>query len=263
MFKPTFVVFSIFAVINPAFALWPRPQNAELGSSALRLSPHFEIITEIHGVPQDLSEAIERTKSYLYSDKLGRLVVGRGSSDASEIKSAKTLSKLTLSLEKGTSVKSITEEVQKSLESRDESYALTVPSNGGEATITANTTLGLFRGLTTFGQLWYTYDGTIYSTQTPVKVADTPAYVCHCRLDVDIFSELRSSPALSWIAFGHFSKLVRLSCRYIVWKYMNAFHSFPVDDIKRTLDAMSWVKVSDWRLRIIILSIANLTVSYS
>ena len=177
MFKPTFVVFAVLAVLNPALALWPRPQNADLGSTALRLSPGIDIITEIHGVPQDLEEAIERTKSYLVSDKLGRLVVGRGSSDLGAVEKAKTLTKLTLSLTKGASVKSITSEVQKALESRDESYTLTVPSNGGAASITANTTLGLFRGLTTFGQLWYTYDGIIYSIETPVQIEDHPAYV--------------------------------------------------------------------------------------
>lgn len=214
MFKPTFVAFAILAVINPALALWPRPQNADLGTTALRLSPIFEITTEIFGAPQDLEEAIARTRSYLISDDLGRLVVGRGSSDASAVKSAKTLSKLTLSLKKGAEVKSITEEVQKSLESRDESYALTVPNNGGAATITANTTLGLLRGLTTFGQLWYTYDGIVYSIQTPVKVTDEPAY-------------------------PYRGLLLDTSRNF-----------FPVDDIKRTLDAMSWVKLSQFHWHI-------------
>jgi hypothetical protein len=49
---------------------------------------------------------------------------------------------------------SIAEETVKPLEERDESYHLSVPLKG-EATLEANTSLGLLRGLATFEQLWY------------------------------------------------------------------------------------------------------------
>ena len=42
---------------------------------------------------------------------------------------------------------------------RSKEYVLTIPADGSAATLTTNSTLGLYRGLTTFGQLWYYYGG--------------------------------------------------------------------------------------------------------
>lgn len=65
----------------------------------------------------------------------------------------------------------------KDLTTRDESYTLTVPSTGDAATLSANTTLGLLRGLTTFSQLWYYWDGAYYTLSAPIHIADAPAFV--------------------------------------------------------------------------------------
>jgi hexosaminidase len=75
-------------------------------------------------------------------------------------------------------VQSITKESQKDLASRSESYVLSVPGDGSPAVLIANSTLGLFRGLTTFGQLWYYFSGNIYTMEAPVQITDAPAYVC-------------------------------------------------------------------------------------
>ncbi len=163
---------------SPASALWPQPQSLQTGSSTLRLAPGFQITVAGRGVPGDLLAAAGRTKQYLTSDKLGRLVVGRGADDAHTFAAAKTLSRLTLSLEKGASFASITSEAQKAPEERDEAYHLVVPADGSGASITAHSTLGLFRGLATFGQLWYEHDNTVYTISAPVTIADKPAYVC-------------------------------------------------------------------------------------
>jgi hexosaminidase len=104
-------------------------------------------------------------------------------------------------------VRSISDEATDVLESRDEAYTLTVPSDGSVATLEANSTLGLFRGLTTFGQLWYEYDGVTYTLEAPIQIHDAPAYP------------------------------------YRGFMLDTARNYFPVSDIKRTLDAMSWVKV--------------------
>jgi hexosaminidase len=109
---------------------------------------------------------------------LERLVIGRGANDASAIKSAKQLSSLTVSLTSTNGkVLSISEEAMGLLESRDEAYSLTVPGDGSAASLTANSTLGLFRGLTTFGQLWYEYGGATYTLEAPIKIHDAPTYV--------------------------------------------------------------------------------------
>lgn len=168
------------ALTTAVAALWPQPRALRTGTTALRLSAGFSISPSFPSPPSDLISAISQTESFLRDDKLQRLVVGRGVSDASVVKAAKELKSLTLSLSgssKRAPAESITKEVQKPLEERDESYALQIPSDGSSATLKANTTLGLFRGLTTFSQLWYYVDGDSYSLETPVDIEDAPSFV--------------------------------------------------------------------------------------
>ncbi|KAH8114791.1 beta-hexosaminidase [Phellopilus nigrolimitatus] len=177
------------------------PRSVTSGQETLLLSPNFDINSGLCYTPNDLAEAIERTRMHLFTDNLGRLVVGRGSTDSPLFRSAKTLNTLVLSLDdsNGTMIRSVSEEAVASLETRSEEYTLSVPGDGGDAILKANTTLGLLRGLTTFEQLWYTFEDQVYAIGVPLDVEDGPAYVY-------------------------------------------ALSSFPVPDIKRTLDAMSWVK---------------------
>jgi hexosaminidase len=157
-------------------ALWPMPTNIQTGNSTLLLDRGFQIQFSGGRAPSDLQDAISRTNGFLKNDKLGRLVVGRGSSDAAFFKSAKSLRNLVLSLSSKT-INSISTEATKELTTRDESYELIIPGDGSDATLKANTTLGLFRGLTSFSQLWYTYQNTIYTINVPMDIKDSPAYV--------------------------------------------------------------------------------------
>ncbi|KZV60321.1 glycoside hydrolase family 20 protein [Peniophora sp. CONT] len=193
--------------VAPAQALWPLPQSYLTGTSALTLSPSFTIDTSaISDAPADLTAAANRTLSYLQNDKLGRLVVGRGSGDAAAVSSAQSVSTLKLELGSGANVSSIADEAQKPLEERDEAYTLSLPDDGSDAVISANSTLGLFRGLTSFEQLFYYINGTTYTVEAPITIEDKPAY-------------------------PYRGLMLDTSRNY-----------FPVSDIKRTLDAMSWVK---------------------
>lgn len=106
-----------------------------------------------------------------------RLVVSRGKSDSTTIKKAESLSSLELSLSDGAAVKSIAEESVEEITTRSECYVLSVPSDGSNAILTANSTLGLLRGLTTFEQLWYYLEGEIYTLEAPMQINDAPAYV--------------------------------------------------------------------------------------
>ncbi|KAK0485304.1 N-acetylhexosaminidase [Armillaria luteobubalina] len=197
----------VFAALRVS-ALWPVPQSVTTGSVHLRLSPSFNItLSGIDSPPADLIDAMSRTKKHLYNDKLQRLVEGRGANDAGAIASAASLQRLTLVFQ-GRRVSSISKEAVAELGSRVESYTLTVPADGSDATIIANSTLGLFRGLTTFSQLWYDWEDTVYAPDAPVDIADAPAYP-YRGLMLD-----------------------------------TARNFFPVSDLKRTLDAMSWVKMS-------------------
>lgn len=162
----------------PAFALWPLPSGLELGSTTVKLDSNFSIqVSGISTTPDDLQAAIDRTTNYIATDGLERLVVGRGSVDADSLSNASTLFSLVLQYTGTADAKSITEESQVLVEDRVETYSLTVPADGSSATISANSTLGLFRGLTTFEQLWYTYGDAIYTVSAPVTIQDSPAYV--------------------------------------------------------------------------------------
>ncbi|KAL6304443.1 N-acetylhexosaminidase [Sparassis latifolia] len=206
---------ALTATFAPVRAIWPLPQSLTNGSTALRLSYGFHIVADFPHAASDVYDAIERTKTYLFTDNLERLVVGRGSGDVSSFETSQYLNQLQLSLAPGSSVLSITEEAQKPLDDRDEAYNLTVPSDGSPATITATSTLGLFRGLTTFTQLWYTYDGTIYTLSTPLQIEDYPAY-------------------------PYRGLLLDTARNY-----------FPVSDILRTLDAAELVKINQFHWHVV------------
>ncbi|KAH9932733.1 N-acetylhexosaminidase [Epithele typhae] len=199
---------------TPVTALWPEPRSMNAGSTMLRLAHNFQITTSGH-IPSDLKAAVKRTEKSLADDKLERLVVGRGAAQKSVVASAKTLSRLKVSLAAGAVSASVLSEAQKAPEARDEAYALTVPADGSPATLTANSTLGLYRGLTTFGQLWYELDGTTYAAATPLNIRDSPAYP-YRGLMLD-----------------------------------TARNFFPVADIKRTLDAMSMVKLNQFHWHVV------------
>ncbi|KAI0671138.1 N-acetylhexosaminidase [Trametes maxima] len=190
--------------------LWPLPRSLQTGTSTLRLAPNFGIDIDDAHAPADLKEAISRTKAFLKSDKLGRLVVGRGAEDSDALQRAKSLETLKLSLAHGAPARSITDEARLAIGTRREEYELHVPVDGSAATLIANSTLGLFRGLTTFEQLWYEWAGQIYTVEAPISISDSPAY-----------------------PFRGF--MLDTSRNF-----------FPVSDIKRTLDAMSWVKMSQF-----------------
>ena len=154
-------------------ALWPLPRSFTNGSTALVLSPAFEI--EVNGpYPRDLKSAVARTLKYILNDKHERLVVGRGSVDATAIKSANALPSLIVASKDS---KTIAAEARAPLGTRDEAYTLNIPSDGSPATLSANSTLGLFRGLTTFSQIWYTYECNIYTLEAPILISDSPAFV--------------------------------------------------------------------------------------
>ncbi|KAJ7626592.1 N-acetylhexosaminidase [Mycena polygramma] len=201
---------AVSALLPSVLALWPLPTGLTVGTTPLRLAQNFDITIAIPNAPADLVAAVSRAKGYLANDKLQALVVDRGASSAAAIAEAKTLPSLTLSLAATAngSVKSISAEAIAPIESRVEEYTLTVPADGSGAVLKANSTLGLYRGLTTFGQLWYDWEGTTYSLTAPIQINDAPAYP------------------------------------YRGFMLDTARNYFPVADIKRTIDAMSWVKIN-------------------
>ncbi|KAF8315602.1 N-acetylhexosaminidase [Clavulina sp. PMI_390] len=208
----------LLALATPAFSLWPIPSSLSEGTTVIKLSSSFSI--QLSGslttknAPSDLKDAVTRTLSQLKNDKMDRLIIGGSASDASSLNKAPTLTSLRVVYSGNTrNLLSIAQNAQLPIGQRYEDYSLSVPA-GGVATLTSNSTLGLFRGLTTFTQLWYTYQNTIYAVSAPVTISDKPAY--------------------PWRGF----------------MLDTARNYYPVADILRTLDGMSWVKqnVFHWHI---------------
>lgn len=185
-------------------ALWPLPRSFVTGSTGLVLSPTFKI--EVKGpYPGDLQSAVTRTLKYIRNDKLERLVVGRGSVDAAAIESAEQLPSLVVSSKDS---KTIASEARAPLGTRDETYILDIPSDGSPATLSANSTLGLFRGLTTFSQLWYTYDSNIYTVEAPISISDSPAFVRYSLIQESSGIDVLPALALPRFHVGHVPQLL-------------------------------------------------------
>ncbi len=201
------VILSILAY--QVSALWPIPRTMSPGNHPVKLSSEFDIHVHFANPPADLRAAISRTKSSLFSGKLGRLVLGRGSADAHLLKDARTLVSLELSLAAGSPVRSIAEETNQPIEAKSESYSLSIPENNASATISANSTLGLFRGLATFEQLWYDYEGTKYTLEGGAEINDGPAFVSTFKhaSSADYFAHVSS--AISRVLLRYRSQFVR------------------------------------------------------
>jgi hexosaminidase len=209
------MLFSTFAalLLAPATvtAVWPLPKQFTNGSTPLQLAHNFQIsLSGVNNAPQDLRAAVSRTYGFLKTDQLQALVIDRGASSANAIQSAKTLPSLTLYLTNANATQSIAAETTVDVESRVEGYTLTVPADGSGATLKANSTLGLFRGLTTFGQLWYDWQGMTYTPQAPFNIVDAPAYVRASQLL--LYPCLTVYLALAWINVGYVQELVSLLC---------------------------------------------------
>lgn len=96
----------------------------------------------------------------------------------------------------------------------DESYTLKLTADG-DVTITANTSIGLVRGLTSFTQLFYHHtDGGVYTPYAPVQIEDKPLFQ-HRGLNMD------------------------LSRAY-----------FPPKDVRKTIDALAYNKMNRLHLHI-------------
>jgi hexosaminidase len=172
---------ALVTLINPGYhvqALWPIPRSLQTGTSFLTLAPYFDITLNIHNAPQDLFDAVARTRTYIHTDKLQPLVVGRGHNYSVALERAPVLDQLIISLNAAKIPRAIALEAIQPLAVRNEGYSLRVPDDGSPAVLTADSTLGLFRGLTTFEQLWYDLGGVTYNYQAPVVIVDdVPAYV--------------------------------------------------------------------------------------
>jgi hexosaminidase len=156
--------------------VWPLPSSSSSGNgeTPLCLSPDFNIVFDEHTaglpLPHDLKAAVKRTEAALKDHKhaylsptAGREFFSKSKDNSIEDLAAceHVLTVLHLTLDPGflsgsKAIPSILSSAVAPAESRPEleAYRLSVPLDG-PASMSAKTALGLFRGLTTFEQLWY------------------------------------------------------------------------------------------------------------
>jgi len=240
------------ALSGIASALWPAPNQIFQGSQLVRLSPEFNITFASSlqtSAPRDLQAAVVETLRRVHEDVHHPLVLDQGRSLRSSVIDAPELSSLELRLSQGSTewlkqtiratkwgesllapILSIAQEAVRPLDDRDESYSLYVPADPvsrRRAFIVASTTLGLLRGLQTFSQLVYAIPALDVSQGdvTPYGTADESV---HPLKYITGPVSIKDEPAYPY--------------RGVMLDTSRNF--YPVDALKRTIDAMSWAKLN-------------------
>ncbi|KAH8986685.1 hypothetical protein EDB92DRAFT_1818173 [Lactarius akahatsu] len=96
--RPIAALCTLLLLPEATHAVWPQSRNLQTSSSALRFGFSFAIHVAVPNAQKDLLAAAERTRTLIFSDKFGRIVVGRGADDLSAVWRKKALSDLTLRL---------------------------------------------------------------------------------------------------------------------------------------------------------------------
>jgi hexosaminidase len=108
----------------------------------------------------------------------------------------------------------------------DESYSLSVTEDG-KATVTANSTVGIARGLNTFTQLFFAHsEGGVYTPFAPVKIYDAPKFV-HRGINMDV--------ARQWFEVADIKRQIDAAA----YNKMNRFHLHVTDSQSWPLDIPS------------------------
>jgi len=110
----------------------------------------------------------------------------------------------------------------------DESYSLSLTETG-EATISANSSVGIIRGLTTFTQLFFQHSSPSYDSNGPSCLPDPSA----------VYTTLAPLLITDHPKFSHRGLNLDVSR-----------HFFPVKDIKRTIDALAYNKMNRLHLHV-------------
>lgn len=213
---------------NSSFpSIWPQPfsvdiGNASLGTGPVKLSPKFDIHLGNHqneaaNVP-DLMAAMQRTMARLQHAP----PPSENKTDdewKQEAGNATELTALSLYLVEGREMRDISVEAHSwSLDPNTDQYWLTVTASGdgSGSYITAETSLGLLRGLQTFEQLWRNVSAidALYAPST-VYIWDKPAFVSSLsRCSIVIHCIDTVTPETSWAHARYWKEFVRYRPHY-------------------------------------------------
>ncbi|KAG1052261.1 hypothetical protein G6F43_005594 [Rhizopus delemar] len=148
----------LFAVVNAKTLLFPIPQVVSWTDAQVPLSNDFQIIGAKHVY---LKEAADRYLRLIYKERWVPVQV----TTKQALEQGETLSRLQIVVQ---------DNVVKLDLNVNESYTLTVPRQGGQATLEAQTWVGALRGIETFSQLVIQQDGRL--TAHTVTIQDSPTY---------------------------------------------------------------------------------------
>jgi hypothetical protein len=134
--------------------LFPLPQTVTGGNTVIAIGHSLDVIFNVQGsIPQDLAAAAERAVADVTESEHYYLSPERGKEFLLD-NDLPVLTALEIILQ-GSDYGTIASEVSKEAGERREAYELDIPADGGNARLTATSSLGAFRGLATFEQLFY------------------------------------------------------------------------------------------------------------
>jgi hexosaminidase len=221
MFSRLLSYLSLFLVaLQPVTAIWPAPLSLTQGTSVLYLHQNIKVTYNGAFIPYTYGYVAHKlTSKDVVKAGVSRTLAGIFDSKFVPWKLHKPGSDFEPDLSKGQTWLKKLEIVQTAEDDPsafkplagevDESYNLTMSAEG-DVKLTAVSSIGVLRGLETFSQLFYHHSsGTSWYTPfAPLSVQDAPKFQ-HRGVMMD-----------------------------------TARHFFPVPDILRTIDAMSWNKLN-------------------
>ena len=167
---------------QPFLGVIPRPTEYTVGTSTICLSAAFRVAYDGDHFPSDLTAASDTLVKVLNSTTHQYLSVTRGAEFFADGRGCQSyVDELVLSTASRTAgptnLSSIFEDATQPVELRSEleRYSLYLGTNG-TATLSSNSALGLFRGLATFGQLFYRHGDKLYAPSGPYVIHDRPAF---------------------------------------------------------------------------------------
>ncbi|CAH7681249.1 family 20 glycoside hydrolase [Phakopsora pachyrhizi] len=279
----------IICNLSLILAVWPAPRSFSQGNQTIRLSQDFTISFPNHipisKIPSDLRLAINQTVYQINSDRHQPLIPDRGRSlyaslvDQGRSSRDLSLSQLTLQLnysinagllrsserfslkrglgpstsssdtcpapkiDSGGVIPSISTETRLPLEKRDESYRLVISRRDNaapyQAVLSAPTALGIFRGLQTFSQL-------VYSIHAPSRDGQKLRNQAHPQN-----LELKEENSDQRFIYGPLEIFDLPAFPYRGFMLDTSRHFYPIEDIYRTVEVMSWAKLNFFHWHIV------------
>lgn len=199
---------------QPFLGVVPRPSEYTIGNRIICLSDSLRVRYDGGHFPGHLVRAADTLTMVLNTTTHRYLSVERGAEFfANGLGCQSYIDELVLSVTSGTGgtypLQSVLNDSSQPVEVRPdlERYSLSL-GTGNKAMLTSNSALGLFRGLSTFGQLFYRHEEKLYAPFGPYEIHDRPS-------------------------FGWRAVLLDTSR-----------HFFPIEVLKRQLDIMTMVKLN-------------------